>query len=681
MTRKLILPLMICLLCAFKRDKNTLPDLRSSKTNLLLPVYRELPLGAIKPGGWLLHQLQIMRNGTTGHLDEEYGRLARSNGWLGGDADGGEETPYWLDGAVPLAYLLNDIPLQHKVQQYIEWTLTSQRPSGYFGPYNKWERTTGRQIDVSTSNQGEDWWPKMVMLKVMQEYYMATSDKRVIKFMTRYFHYQLEALKQTPLSYCSEWATSRGSDNIMVAQWLYGITQDSSLLTLASALEQQSFPWSRWFGDDRWIINTTNYRDTDTLMNRHAVNVAMALKAPAVTYQRTGDKQLLYNLQKGYHNLTMVHGLPMGSFSGDEDLDGNEPTHGTELCAIVENMFSLEKIIELTGDVSYADALERLAFNALPPQTSDDYNHKQYFQVANQVQISKGVFDFSLPFEREMCNVLGMRTGYTCCLANMHQGWTKFTSHLWYATATGGLAALTYSPNTVSALVGRDSTQVTIEESTNYPFSSNIYFHLQMDSATVFPLQLRIPDWCAEADVLLNGKPLQKGKGGTLVTLYRAWQPGDNITLQLPMEIKTSVWGCNSRTVERGPLVYALKVGETWKKEYDRAEGEYYCVYPKNDWNYGLLHKAIKKPEEEMKLEDGVPVSSSFVWNQEHAPLQIIVPARSIPGWKAVNGVSYQPVNDRTGIYRGEVSRKTEDVTLIPYGCTKVRVVAFPVVN
>src|SRR5262245_36552710 len=81
----------------------------SAQNNDLAPqVYRELPLGAIKPKGWLLQQLQIMANGSTGHLDEVHAKIANDNGWLGGKGDGWEETPYWLDGAVPLAYLLND---------------------------------------------------------------------------------------------------------------------------------------------------------------------------------------------------------------------------------------------------------------------------------------------------------------------------------------------------------------------------------------------------------------------------------------------------------------------------------------------------------------------------------------------------------------------------------------------
>ncbi len=165
------------------------------------PVYTPLPLGAIKPKGWLLNQLQIMRNGTTGHLDEVYDKVKKDNGWLGGKGDGWEETPYWLDGAVPLAYLLEDKTLQEKVLKYINWTLLHQRPSGYFGPITKAEWEQGAQITPETCGQGEDWWPKMVMLKVMQQYYSATGDGRVIKFMTHYFNYQRQALQKCPVKH------------------------------------------------------------------------------------------------------------------------------------------------------------------------------------------------------------------------------------------------------------------------------------------------------------------------------------------------------------------------------------------------------------------------------------------------------------------------------------------------
>ncbi|KAA2243174.1 hypothetical protein F0L74_11710 [Chitinophaga agrisoli] len=652
-----------------------------AQTTYTAPVYQELPLGAIKPEGWLRNQLLIMRKGTSGHLDEIYAKVKDDNGWLGGKGDGWEETPYWLDGALPLAYLLDDKTLQEKVLRYVHWTLAHQRPSGYFGPITKAEREQQQTIDPAHANAGEDWWPKMVMLKVLQQYYSATGDTYVIRFMSNYFRYQLAALKTAPLGKWTQWAEARGPENMLTVLWLYNITHDAFLLDLAAHLETQSFPWSSWMGNRDWVISTTTFRDNNLWMNRHAVNVAMGIKAPAVNYQRTGDTNYLRSLRTGWHDLMTVHGLPMGIFSGDEDLNGNLPTQGVELCAVVEAMFSLENIIATTGAVPYMDALERIAFNALPTQTTDDYNAKQYFQVANQVQISRGVFEFSLPFNREMCNVLGMRSGYTCCLANMHQGWTKFAQHLWYASPEGGLAALAYGPCSLHVKAGKDSTPVTIHETTSYPFEDVIHFSLAASKTVSFPLQLRIPAWCKEAVILLNSQPLQRAAGGQLVTLDRSWKNGDKLALQLPMEITTSTWGRNSRAVERGPLVYALRLQEKWGKEHDAVEGDYFSVYPEGAWNYALQKAGVDKPGEQLHFSVVKPVDDSFVWNLAHAPVKITAPAKQLPDWKVANGVAYQPVTDREGIYKGKVDSAVHEITLVPYGCTKVRVVAFPVVR
>lgn len=84
-----------------------------------------------------------------------------------------------------------------------------------------------------------------------------------------------------------------------------------------------------------------------------------------------------------------LHGLPHGMFSGDEDIHGNDPVQGTELCATVEAMYSLEQIISISGETHYMDALERMTFNALPAQTTEDFYHRQYFGIANQVEVKR----------------------------------------------------------------------------------------------------------------------------------------------------------------------------------------------------------------------------------------------------------------------------------------------------
>jgi DUF1680 family protein len=640
--------------------------------------YIELPLGAVKPKGWLLEQLSIMNRGLTGHLDEIYPALRDDNGWLGGKGESLEATPYWLDGALPLAWLLDDPALKEKVMKYVNWVLDNQRPSGYFGPFTKYERETGARVE--TVNQGDDWWPRMVMLKVLQQHYSATGDRRVIPFMTRYFRYQYENLTdstQLKNHYIELTANSRCEENIMSVYWLYSLTKDRFLLDLAGKLYKQTYGWDIWLGNRDWLIKAAARQNDVDWTHRHGVNVAMALKAPAIYYQSTGDPNYLAALRTGFSDLMTLHGLPNGIFSADEDLHGNDPTQATELCAVVEAMFSLETAMSITGDNTYMDALERMAFNALPAQTTDDYGMRQYLQMPNQVYVSAGDYDFS--YCERLSNVFGSRTGWYCCLVNMHQGWAKYASHLWYATPDKGLAALVYGPGTVTAKVGK-GVPVTITGETNYPFGNTLNFTIELRESTAFPLEFRIPAWCGEANISINGVRLPGEKGNRMARIERLWKNNDRLTVEFPMEVTTSNWGRNSRTVERGPLVYALRVGEKWEKKNDPDLGDYYDIYPTTPWNYGLVRAVVDDPAKNATVI-GKPVSGNFYWNQSNAPFEIKVGARKIPDWKTVRGVPVQPVTKRYGEFEGEVADSVETVTLIPYGCTKLRIVAFPVVR
>jgi DUF1680 family protein len=658
-----------------------LPGPMPNRAPLTAGKYLELPLGAVRPQGWLRQQLLVMNQGATGHLDEFFPKLHDDNGWLGGKGDNWEETPYWLDGAVPLAHLLGDARLQAKVLKYIDWTLNNQRPSGYFGPLTKAEQAAGKTMDIN-GEQGEDWWPRMVMLKVLQQHYQATGDARVLPFMTKYFQYQLQNLPAFPLVKWSEWSQARGGDNLAIVYWLYNQTGNPKLLALGDLINQQTTPWTQLLAGRDWVMQAAANQTGEHWMDRHGVNVGQGLKLPAVRYQATSNPQDAQALKTGWQDLMTLHGLPMGIFSADEDLHGNLPTQGTELCAIVETMHSLEQAIAITGELLYMDALERMTYNALPTQTTDDFMNRQYFQVANQVQVVRGVSDFSLPFERGMNNVFGPYAGYTCCTSNQHQGWTKFASHLWYATPDQGLAALEYAPNVVTASIA-GGTAVTVREQTNYPFEDQIRFTIETKKKASFPLVLRIPSWCKEATIRLNGKLLRTEKGGQVVTLRQEWKNQDLLTLELPMTLSTSRWGRNSRAVERGPLVYALKLAETSTKSSIKEEGDYLEIKPQGPWNYGLLKATIDAPAQHLTVNiKPLPANASgYYWNAQNAPVEITTAGKRLPDWQLHDDVADQPVTSREEVYKGPVSPAEEKITLIPYGCTTLRVVAFPVVN
>ena len=640
---------------------------KNNRYPLLRKPLMELPLGSIKPKGWLHEMLVRQKNGASGQMDVLYPSvMGKRNGWLGGDGDQWERGPYWIDGLLPLAYILDDDVLKAKVQPWIEWALQSQREDGFFGPEKDYPGEPGLQRDNS-----QDWWPRMVVLKILQQYYSATNDKRVVAFMTKYFRYQLNTLPQKPLGHWSSWAEFRACDNLQAVYWLYNLTGEDFLLELGHLLHRQSFS----FID---MVDRGDLRRTCTI---HCVNLAQGIKEPIIYYQQDTDRKYIDAVKEGFRDIRRFHGQPQGMYGGDEALHGNNPTQGSELCSAVELMYSLEKMVEITGDIDFADHLERIAFNALPAQISDDFMTKQYFQQPNQVMVTRHRRNFDQDHEGTDL-AFGTLTGYPCCFSNMHQGWPKFTQHLWYATPDNGIAA--YSPSEVTANVG-DNVPVVISEDTYYPMDHQITFTIKEVRNKVkqvkFPFHLRVPKWCKQAEIRVNGKMEQTVKGGKIAIVDRIWKRNDKIELYLPMEVFTSTWYENAVSIERGPLVYALKMEENWeKKEFkDSWYGSYYYQVTSSDpWNYGLVDFDRNRMNEVAQVSiNSQKQQLDFPWNQENAPVEIKMKARLIPTWTVYNEMAGpQPFS-----FCGSAEGGEQEITLIPYGCTTLRISEFPVVG
>lgn len=636
--------------------------------------YIELPLGSIKPKGWLEDQLLSMKDGMTGNLDNLYENvMGPRNGWLGGDGDLWERGPYWIDGLVPLAYILEDRALIEKARKWIDWALNSQKENGYFGPDTDFTPETGLQRRNSA-----DWWPRMVVLKFLQQYYSATQDQRVISFMTSYFLYQLETLPEKPLGNWTYWAEQRGGDNLMVVYWLYNITGDKFLLDLAHLIHKQTTPWSDYLSDRETMT---------TLFSLHCVNVAQGVKEPVLYYQQTKDQALLQSVKTGFRDMDRAIGWPTGLYGGDEALHTNNPTQGSELCTAVEMMFSLENMLAITGDIEYAERLEKVAFNALPTQATDNYDARQYYQQLNQIEVSFQDRNFEVYYDGTD-QLFGLLTGYPCCTSNMHQGWPKFTQNLFYATSDNGVAALIYSPSEATVRVA-GNTQVRITEETSYPFEETIRFRFDFGKnkqGAYFPFHLNIPSWCRNGQVRINGEEYSTYEPGQIIKINRRWNTGDIVELYLPMHIRITRWYENSAAVEHGPLLYALRIGEKWEKvantgQMDPKYGDsYYEVFPESPWNYAILSQNIidKNLENSFNIIRKEKITG-YPWNIENAPVEIKTTGVRVPQWKEYNGsAGPMPYSPQHSLGKGAT---TETITLIPYGCTTLRIALFPVTD
>jgi len=240
------------------------------------------------------------------------------------------------------------------------------------------------------------------------------------------------------------------------------------------------------------------------------------------------------------------------------------------------------------------------------------------------------------------------------------------------ATPDDGLATVAYAPCEVKTVV-KGGLRVTITEDTDYPFRDKIRLHVEPASQAQFPLQLRIPAWSQDAAVTVNGKPLEGVKAGTFYKIAREWRKGDLVELAFPMSTRISRWYQNSLAIERGPLVFCLKVGEDWRKIRDKAPAADWEVHPTTAWNYGLIIDTAN-PERSVQVVERSLAKSPFT--PDGAPVELKVKGRRLPQWKLDKGsagpLPSSPVSSQEPV---------ETVSLIPYGSAKLRITAFPQVR
>lgn len=591
----------------------------------------------LKPEGWLRRQLQIQAEGLSGNLHKIWPDI-RDSKWIGGNREGWERVPYWLDGFIPLAYLLEDEEMIATVKKYIDAIVSAQEDDGWICPCKKEKRST------------YDTWAVQLICKTLTVYYDCSGDEKILEVIQKILKNYYDLLKSGKI-HLFRWGQYRWFETFIALNLLYEKYPEDWIKDLAKILKEQGFDYTTT--TESWIKPSHIWK-----FNTHIVNIAMMLKAEAVSHDLLGENYS-DKAEKLRTFLDKYNGTAFEGFTGDEVLSGLDPSKGTELCAVVEQMFSYEELFAHTGENKWAERLEMLAFNALPATLTEDMWAHQYVQQVNQIACRKTMLMAPWSTNGPYAHTFGLEPNFGCCTANFNQGWPKLA-----------LSPFMHKGNTIINSIMLPSVLndngIVIRLETEYPFKNKMHYYIEADKD--FSFVIRIPSFAKSLKV--NGEnadvkdlefEIKKGKTEIEIeftaTPYLKTRPNNLYALQM------------------GSLLFSVPVSyEKEMREYVRRGVERkfpYCDYqfvPKSPWNYGYADTDF-----EIKFNS----VSDTPFSQENPPLTIKANMQQIDwGLK----FPYKSICRKTPKSTTPVS-DVQKIELCPYGCARLRMTEMPILN
>ena len=587
----------------------------------------------LKPAGWLRRQLEIQAKGLSGNLDKIWPDI-RDSAWIGGECEGWERVPYWLDGFIPLAYLLEDEDMIARAKKYIDAIVERQCADGWICPCREDERA------------GYDTWAVQLISKVLTVYYECSGDERIPDVIYKTLKNYYELLQSGTIELFN-WGKARWFEVFLAINFTYARYKEPWLKELARLVREQGTDYASF--TERWKrpLNRWTYET-------HIVNLGMMLKYEAVSCDILGE-EYSDSAEKLYGILKEYNGTAVETFTGDECLSGRSPIQGTELCSVVEQMYSYELLYAYTGDEKWAERLEILAFNALPATISEDMWTHQYDQMNNQIACVRFPGKAIFRTNGSEAHLFGLEPNFGCCTANFNQGWPKFA-----------LAAFMHNGDTVVNAVPvpcrLDTGDIRITLDTDYPFENKLVYSVEADKD--FTLKIRIPSFAENLTV----------DGEKADDLAFSFKNGDRkrVTVTVTVSPTFEKYPGDMRYAKCGSLVFALPIKHRdVMKEYEKngVERKYpYCdyeLYPESDWNYAFSGKELAV---EYNGAGKIPFS------EKEPPVTLKTSLCKI-NWGYEDG--YDTVCAKLPESRVPVSA-AEDALLIPYGCAKLRMTVMP---
>lgn len=566
----------------------------------ITPKFQQFPTGSVKPKGWILNMMKNdIENGVVGALDELYPGIKSDDLYNTARRGGMEDIPEmgdlvltgaaweksimwwnaetignWWDGFIRHAFLIDDEQAIQQSHNIIKNLLDSQDEDGYIGIYKS-------NLRYQHEGSNGELWAQTTAFRTMLAYYELTKDQKVLEAVEKGMKLTMKNYGETSNNpFYLKNAFGGVTHGLMltdVCETLFRITNNDIYQDYATYLYKafSTYSINRSFNDLRYPY----LKERDSLFEGHGVHTYEHIRTMVNAYYNTGYPELA----KAYDNMLYKLDpciLPSGAGHGNEwilKMNAHPSNTSSEYCTLLELRNSYGSLIQKSGAIKFADAAEKLTYNAMlgfrnKEGTAITYGKPDNCYVLDGHHHENGESKEDPRYKYSPTH----SEPAVCCVPNYSRNFPYFLEQMWMKKDKG-IAAVMFGPSELTTEV--NDAKVVIEQITNYPLSDEITFKFSLDTPQKFSFYVRKPSWSIGIE---DDSIFEDLKDGYYI-VSREWKDGDTIIVKFNNEVQMNIANNDEAYFQRGPLVYALEIPhrEETIKDYGSDFRDYYC-YPLN---------------------------------------------------------------------------------------------------
>ena len=486
----------------------------------------------------------------------------------------------WLEAVAYLLCREPDEALERAADEVIELIAAAQQPDGYLNTYFIAKAPAERWTNLTECHE---LYCAGHLFEAGVAYVQATGKRRLLEVCCRFADHIDTVFGPAP----DQLRGYPGHPEVELALLrLHETTGEPRYRSLAQYFIEQRGTWphfydieyerrgrtSFWDNHGRdWMVRDKAYSQAhlpiveQTAATGHAVRFAYLLTGVAHLARLSGDEAKREACLRLWDDMAQRQMYVTGgigaqgwgeSFTSAYDLP-NDSAY-TESCASIGLMMFASRMLQMEGDGRYADAMERALYNTVLAGMSLDGTRFFYvnpLETVPRVMPGSHVYDHVKPVRQRWF-------ACACCPPNIARLLASIGRYV-YTQRDDALYVNLYLGS--EAEFERNGAHFKLRQRGDYPWDGRIELDVLADAPFATTLALRLPEWCAQPQLQVNGEAVQIDADKGYARLTRRWHPGDCIVLELPMPVRRVSAHPSLRqaagkvALQRGPLVYCLE--------------------------------------------------------------------------------------------------------------------------